>query len=270
MTWPARILDALGGYAHTYPRQGDDPARVRILQTSLDALGYDPGPVDGLVGMRTWTAYERARLEHWYDRTDPAQEACRVFVGWAMDRVREARQNRGALVDEIIRDGGGRPADAPPWCVYAVQAAWSIGARRLGLEVDRSRIRSTGSTWRLSHLSHPDQVRWREDWRSTSDIASWLRPGDCLIRYSLRRHVGERWERSQIERSDTYSGHVELVLHCDTDGWLVTVGGNTDDQRSREGNGVHLHWGRYTLDDDDVQGFVRPRFLRPNPAPEAA
>jgi peptidoglycan hydrolase-like protein with peptidoglycan-binding domain len=38
-----------------------DPALIRNIQSGLTALGYDPGPVDGIVGRQTRTAIEAFR-----------------------------------------------------------------------------------------------------------------------------------------------------------------------------------------------------------------
>lgn len=187
-------------------------------------------------------------------------QALATMLAWAQEGVRESDgPNRGPVVDAIHELAGGDDEDAAAWCARAVQAAWRIAGwatlQRLDPAVSRS-----GSVFYLLHETHkraPELCILSHD--VTFPTAE-IKPGDAMIRYSVAPEFLDVpvWER---KRSMTKSAHVELVVRVHPDGWLDTVGGNTDADDARDGDGVYLHRRRYSINEPRVVGFVRPRFL---------
>lgn len=197
---------------------------------------------------------------------DPAPAlAASIAEGFALYGVRESDgQNRGPVVDAFhelseAAGGSGDKEDAAPWCARFVTACWFLAGIATLQRVDAAVSRS-GSVFYMLHSTFnraPELVLLTEDIR---DVVHDVRPGDALIRYERARGA-ERVPFADLTRKDTHRGHTELVLRAYADGTLDTVGGNTDSGDSRDGDGVYFHSRRYSIDEERVVGFVRPRFV---------
>ena len=135
--------------------------------------------------------------------------------------VREERQNRGPLVDPIIRVGGGRPEDAPPWCAYFVAFC-----RRVAVWA-----------WRECNPSRSDVVF---DFPVSGGAArTWLRAGDDALAHDMRPPIGAAYHRTRtgnpvshadiVRGGQSLQGHTGIVAgfdHIDP-AMLLCVGGNS-------------------------------------------
>ncbi len=194
-----------------------------------------------------------------------------VMRSWAAMKVRESDgQNRGPVVDAIhelseAAGGNGDKEDAAPWCARAVNVAWYLAGLCTFQRVDPVVSRS-GSVFYLLHSTFrraPELVIFvntKEAIEGLGDLTKVIKPGDAMIRYTVKDRYRDV-PFDELERKMTESGHVEIVQKVHKDGTLDTVGGNTDHDTAREGNGVFVHRGRYSVHEDRVVAFVRPRYL---------
>lgn len=188
---------------------------------------------------------------------------------WAAERVRESDgKNRGPVVDAIHEIAGGDDEDAAAWCARAVQAAWRIAGWATGQALD-PRISRSGSVFYMLHTTlrrlpssalRCDHIGAYTPDHAVEAFTRALRPGDALIRYSMRSGFdGVAFD--ERKRSMTHKGHTEIVLATYADGCVDTIGGNTrGDTDSRDGDGVYVHRRLYSVRDPRVVGFVRPVF----------
>lgn len=109
------------------------PAAVEMAQRALLAAGYDPGPIDGVIGPRTRAAYARARADHM------AHGSLRII---RYDEVRAP--DLRATVDGGPHDGRTyyRPTDEPPQVVVWHWTAGSTTAHDLVRSFRRSSLSS--------------------------------------------------------------------------------------------------------------------------------
>lgn len=204
-------------------------------------------------------------------RASAALGAVLVMRSWAAMKVRESDgQNRGPVVDAIhelseAAGGSGDKEDAAPWCARAVNVSWYLAGLCTFQEVD-PKISRSGSVFYLMHSTYkraPELVTLvnsKEAIEALGDPTKAIKPGDAMIRYSIRDgHEGVPFD--ELKRKMTELGHVEIVQKVYADGTLDTVGGNTDHDTAREGNGVFVHRKRYSIHEERVVGFVRPRFI---------
>lgn len=193
-----------------------------------------------------------------------------VLRSWAAMKVRETRQNRGPVVDAIhelaeAAGGSGDKEDAAPWCARAVVVAWYIAGLATFQRVDPVVSRS-GSVFYLLHSTFrkaPElvvMVNTPAAIEKLGDPVKAILPGDAMIRYDrVRGNEGVSFE--ELTRSMTTNAHTELVQRVYPDGTIDTVGGNTDSDTGRDGNGVFVHRKRYSIHEARVVAFVRPRFI---------
>lgn len=202
--------------------------------------------------------------------------AVTIAQSFADQGVRESDgQNRGPVVDAIhelseAAGGSGDKEDAAAWCARFVNVCWYLGGLATGQKVDPDVSRS-GSVFYLMHSTHnraPElvtRVDSDEAIAALGDVTKAIRPGDALIRYEMRpEHAGVSFK--DRKRRQTHKGHTEIVVRVYDNGDLDTIGGNTDHDTAREGNGVFFHSKRYSIHEDRVVGFVRPRFVPWNDA----
>jgi len=192
-----------------------------------------------------------------------------TMTSWAAERVRESDgKNRGPVVDAIHEIAGGDDEDAAAWCARAVQAAWRIAGWATGQALD-PRISRSGSVFHLLHTTFRripscalrcDHIGADTPVDAVEAFVRDLRPGDALIRYSMRSGF-EGVAFAERKRSMTHLGHTEIVVATYADGYVDTVGGNTrGDTDSRDGDGVYVHRRMYCVREERVVGFVRPVF----------
>ena len=197
--------------------------------------------------------------------------AVTIAQSFADQNVRESDgQNRGPVVDAIhelseAAGGSGDKEDAAAWCARFVNVCWYLGGLATGQRVDPAVSRS-GSVFYLMHSTHkraPELVTRVDSLKAIDELGTVtkaIRPGDALIRYEMKpEHAAVDFD--DRTRRQTQKGHTELVVRVYEDGTLDTIGGNTDHDTAREGNGVFFHSKRYSIHEDRVVGFVRPRFL---------
>jgi hypothetical protein len=203
--------------------------------------------------------------------------AVSTMLSWAAEEVREDEgKNRGSVVDAIHEIGYGDDEDAAPWCARAVQAAWRIAGWSTMQRLD-PRISRSGSVFYMLHSTFEriPSCALRCDYigTDTSDdvveaFCERLRPGDALIRYSMKPEFEDVLFESR-RRSQTHKGHTEIVSNIYPDGFVDTVGGNTMSQTdSRDGDGVFIHSRMYNVREERVVGFVRPVFGPIHPSDE--
>ena len=80
-------------------------------------------------------------------------------------------------------------------------------------------------------------------------------------RHLKREHRGVRF--GDLRRKMTEKGHTEIVVKVYPNGDLDTIGGNTDSDTARDGDGVYFHSRRYNIAEERVVGFVVPRWVDP-------
>lgn len=109
------------------------PAAVEMAQRALIAAGYDPGPIDGVIGPRTRAAYARARADH-------AQSVPTRIIRYDEQGGADLR----ATVDGGPHDGRtyDAPTDKPPQVVVWHWTAGQTTAHGLVGSFRRSRLSS--------------------------------------------------------------------------------------------------------------------------------
>ena len=104
------MIEALGGWStihgssSTKPRS--DPVLVRDIQRGLAALGYEPGPADGVPGRRTHAAAEAFRKQEML-----AKAALDFDLLDAINRRLETRH--AAPAQSASKEADVQPANAP-------------------------------------------------------------------------------------------------------------------------------------------------------------
>ena len=191
---------------------------------------------------------------------EPIANALRVMLTWADIKVRESDgKNRGPIVDAIHELAGGDDDDAAAWCARAVVASWTVGGWAAGKVLD-PKISTSGSVFYLMHSTMnraPEQVILAD---LVKDPVAEIPVGSAMIRYTVRpEHKGVKF--GDLKRRMTHKGHTETVVKVYPNGNLDTVGGNTDSDDGRDGDGVYLHSRRYNIAEERVVGFVVPRWV---------
>jgi hypothetical protein len=199
-------------------------------------------------------------IDQLVEGSEPAANAVRVMYAWDAMEVRESDgKNRGPIVDAIHELAGGDDDDAAPWCARAVRAAWIVGGWAACKVID-PKISTSGSVFYLLHSTMnraPDQVILSD---LVKDPVAEVPVGSAMIRYTVRpEHKGVKF--GDLKRRMTHKGHTEIVVKVYPNGDLDTVGGNTDSDDGRDGDGVYLHSRRYNIAEERVVGFVVPRWV---------
>ena len=191
---------------------------------------------------------------------EPAALAVRTMYAWDAMEVRESDgQNRGPIVDMIHALAGADPRDAAPWCARCVHAAWRVGGWASGKVID-PRISTSGSVFYLLHTTinrAPEQTILTAD---ITDPVAQVPVGAAMIRYSIKREHRDV-KIADLKRKMTEKGHTEIVVKVYPNGDLDTIGGNTDSDTARDGDGVYFHARRYNISETRVVGFVVPRWV---------
>lgn len=179
--------------------------------------------VDGIWGPRSRAAYEAWRASRVSPELAAAIRADAVRLALGCVDVRETSQNRGPQVESIQRWLGGSPGDA--WCAQFCCWTHDLAARLHGHRI----ARHSGGCDRLAEIMPACEPM----------------PGALVLRFA---------EGSRSDRS-----HVEIVTHV-ADGWISSVGGNTNSALSRDGSGVHIHPRFIRVDDPRYAGCVLPGY----------
>jgi hypothetical protein len=178
-------------------------------------------------------------------RTNPGIVAIMSARSMAKMGVREdSGSNRGRWVDAIIEMAGGDDSDAPAWCAYFCWAMWYQACIALGLELD---CKTSGGVLRSWHDNPNHQIRV-EDVRSGRMT---LEEGDIMIRVRDDAHT------RAAKDGGIFYGHAELVV-AQKGEWIHTIGGNTNNGDSAEGDGVFEKPQGIRLSDKRLVGFLRP------------
>lgn len=199
--------------------------------------------------------------------------ACATMLSWADMGVREEKgKNRGQVVDAIhelagaarfTRGGSDSDADGEPWCARAVVAAWYVAGLATRQDISRD-VSLSGSVFYMLHSTYNANRKLVVLAADVTDPMRQILPGDALCRYTMRPGF-EHVPFEERKRSMTTGTHVEMVTRVYEDGFVDTVGGNTDSDDARDGDGVYLHRRRYSIHQDRVVGFVRPAWVAITP-----
>jgi hypothetical protein len=169
--------------------------------------------VDGVVGPRTWAALAAEDASPPAIDSGPTRLRAEVVrQALACVGIREQGSNRGPAVEQIQREGGGRPGDA--WCAEFCAAMLGRACRELGVPVP----------FRIS--PNVDRIGVEAQAAGRLNDAAQAAPGDLLL---LGRAAGGR--------PDYF--HVGIVESSPGGGVLHTIEGNTNDNGSANGNGVY-------------------------------
>lgn len=119
--------------------------------------------------------------------------------------------NRGEVVETLLRKQGGRPGD--PWCMAFVATLYEFACKSYGVKPDIDlNLSCSQAAQRAKELG-----RYHED-------KSLARPGDLVL----------------IPGGPTGYKHVEIVTDpVNEHGVIATIGGNTNEAGSAEGDGVN-------------------------------
>lgn len=142
--------------------------------------------------------------------------------------VHETGPNWGDEVREFLASAGIKsPA---PWCAAFVNHCWQTVAAHLGVASPLEGVPLQGYV--QSYVDHGRKHGWVVPF-------SEVEPGDLFTLYypSLKRN-----------------GHIGIVVAKTGEGSFITVEGNTNDGKGREGNMVFSH----TRPNDDHTLFLRP------------
>jgi len=134
------------------------PEEVAEIQSLLAARGYDPGPVDGVMGPRTATA-----IRHYQEEADlePTGKATRGLLA----RLEDTASGPGRRPPKPPRDRTARPEIGTPTYVVGDTYVFSHGLSYTVLRVGADRV-----TWRNSHGDYfttpSDPVLPQIEWES--------------------------------------------------------------------------------------------------------
>tara|TARA_R110000772_G_scaffold57025_1_gene129450 strand:- start:4188 stop:4811 length:624 start_codon:yes stop_codon:yes gene_type:complete len=184
---------------------------THLQQAGLKALGYAPGPLDGLSGPKTRKAYAASVRARYGSPVETVSSTAEKLVAFALKEVgvkeRPKNSNRGKRVQEYQSstwlDGSGWP-----WCAAFI--CWLC--KEAG--VPDSKRPQTAGAW--------DFERWAK--KRSSPVTFYkvgktaIKKGDILVY--------------------TFS-HIGLAAADQTSSSVNTIEGNTDASGSREGGGVY-------------------------------
>jgi peptidoglycan hydrolase-like protein with peptidoglycan-binding domain len=192
---------------------------VRLFQArNVDADGR-PLKVDGVVGSITWAALFGADAVPRATRSDDAflSKVLEIAAGEEARQVRERprNSNRGPEVDRYLRSAGVRPGHA--WCCAFVYWCFAQAGQASGRP--NPMFRTAGC---LAHWNGAPSVGARRVLRRQAvDDPGLVQPGMVFV-----MDFGGGL------------GHTGFVSEVDG-GHLVTIEGNTDASKTREGGGVY-------------------------------
>jgi len=194
-------------------------AETLKLQTELNKAGYDPGPLDGIMGPKTRRAMAaRDAAERHGAGESLSARIVRVASEQLQLGIRETSQNRGPGIDKFwsattYPDGA---HDRQPWCAAFV--CWVV---------------------REALFAAP---RMEVAWTRPSTPAAY--GFDLWAMENRGKGVEYRVENSTARAGDIVvfqfktGGHIGIVIGRDDAGNLLTIEGNTNAAGSREGGGV--------------------------------
>ncbi len=183
-------------------------------------------------------------------RSHPNIIMCQIARSYAKMEVRERKSNRGRWVDAIVAMGGGDATDAGAWCVYFAWACAHQSALSTGMRLDNETSGGVVRSWHKNDENRITIAAVRAGFASP-------RPGDIMVR------VRSAPDLSGVLQGGSAYGHAEVVLAApDSEGWIHTVGGNTNGEDSAEGDGVYEKIKGINLDDDRLIGFIRPSWSK--------
>jgi len=217
-----RRLNALG--CGPVPENGvfDDvqtKGAVKLFQSRFMDVTGQPLEIDGKVGSLTWGAMFGAS-------TVPAQseapsDLAAAAIEFAVSQIgvmeKPLGSNRGPEVDKYLAEVGLDPKGGFAWCVAFTHFCYLSAAKKLG--VPNPHIRTAGVLDHWSKAAKSPNATRITNAQAIADPGL-VRPGQLFI-ISLTGGLG-------------HSGMVVEV----SDGRLVTIEGNTNDNGSRNGIGV--------------------------------
>jgi len=186
------------------------------LQTELKKAGYDPGPLDGIMGSKTRRAMAaRDAAERHGAGESLSARIVRVAREQLKAGVFETSTNRGPGIDKLwsattYPDGA---FDRQPWCAAFV--CWCVREAIGGQPVPFQRP-TTPAAFGFDEWARNNEGKGVE-YRVEKSTA---RAGDIVV---FQFKTG---------------GHIGIVIGRDDDGNLLTIEGNTNAAGSREGGAV--------------------------------
>ncbi|HRK04079.1 MAG TPA: hypothetical protein PLW14_03180 [Chlorobiota bacterium] len=130
--------------------------------------------------------------------------------------------NRGPIISDIIRRGGGRDGDS--WCAYFVTDMFRMAAAKTGI---RSPLKRTGACWDLLKAATLPTSSLRILLPSSPGGLN-MRAGDITI------HARRATNRDLVGKQ--FLGHTEIV-ESDRGSTYLAIGGNTSCGRGSQYDG---------------------------------
>lgn len=186
----------------------DTESSVKLFQTRRNLQA------DGVVGPLTWSELF-ADAPSVVDQPPPGILTGALGVALSQEGVRETARNRGPEVDGYVRRVGLNPDGAYSWCQAFVYWSYDEAATRVHMQNPCVKTAGVLEHWAKS----PAATRIYAE--QAFDDPSLIRPGAIFI----VDHGGGK-------------GHTGIVTKV-VDGQIGTIEGNTNQQGSREGDGVY-------------------------------
>ena len=190
------------------------PATEMALKMRQTALGI---AVDGIAGPHTWATLLEASTFALPPLQGLSASEARAQVAESQLGVSETRQNRGPQVDRYVREMGGDPTKAYPWCGYFT--SW-CGRQVHDAGIDIARVTS-GAARRHWQDAHPSRQLIR------GAIAARVEDGESLRgAVYVRARTSAPHNRAGILDRRRVQGHVGIVTgaHIDRLGRVVLDG----------------------------------------------
>lgn len=195
------------------------------------------------------------------EQLDEPSALGRAIAGTACGYVgaQETSRNRGPVVDEIIRLGGGDPRARHPWCARFVSACVVRAGQMTGVTPNLPATGGAAKLWRAA--GERDLVRLVP--RGLLARGEVLPPGIRVLEKGERLRAGDifvmcrpgRRDARTIRAGHLRQGHTGIVNTHDGGPVVRTVEGNTSPRGSATGDGVYQLTRR--LDMRELVGFIR-------------
>jgi len=209
-------------------------AAVKLFQARFPDVEGAPLVVDGKVGSITWAAlFGAAPQPAAGTPTSPLmQKTLEIATSQIGVMEQPAGSNRGPQVDEYVRRVGLNPAGKHPWCVAFLFFCVDEAAKSLGRNNPMIKTGGVLDHWARAGAQGIPRVTKAK----AEQNPALVKPGHI---FTIDTGGGQ--------------GHAGFVLQV-TDGKLITVEGNTNDNGSREGIGVFRRQSRKIVSIN--KGFV--------------
>ena len=192
---------------------------VKLFQTRFLDVHGQPLEIDGRVGQLTWGAmFGAATVPSSPAGTTALMKAAIDFAETQLQvKERPLGSNRGPEVDVYLRTAGVGLGE--PWCVAFTYFCYEQGAKKIGIPNPHIKTGHVLTHWNKARTNPKIKRITKAKALANPEL---IKPG-CLFIIETDR-----------ERQRGHSGIVTKAM----DGRLVTIEGNTNSARSREGIGV--------------------------------